>query len=92
MPSMKYRTRFRIRTIMIAIAAIAILMVPVKIAFHNPGSIWMLLGVVAIFGPSFGFLVFPIAVDWIAGTQNRVSSKYNESSGQASARRPNRPV
>jgi biotin transporter BioY len=53
---------------MIAIAAIAVLMVPFRIALDNPFSVWMRLGIVAIFGPSVGFLVFPIAVDWIAGT------------------------
>jgi hypothetical protein len=62
--------RFRIRTIMISIAAIAVLMVPVRIALDNPANLWILLGIVAVFGPRLGSRVVRIAVDWIAGKQH----------------------
>jgi hypothetical protein len=69
------RFRFKIRTIMITIAALAVLMVPVRIALYNPVFVGVLLGVLALFGPSIGLLLFPFALDRLAAKQNRLSSK-----------------
>jgi hypothetical protein len=70
------RFRFTIRTIMIAIAAIAVLMVLVRIALSNPVFVGVLLGILALFGPSVGLLLFPFVVDRLAAAQTRVASKF----------------
>lgn len=67
--------QLRIRTIMIAIAAFAVLMVPVRIALHNAAIVGVAFGVIALLGPSIGLSVFPFVLDKFAGPQSRVSSK-----------------
>jgi len=69
------RFRFTIQTLMIAIAAIAVLMFAVRIALYHPFVVVVLLGILAGFGPSVGLLLLPFAVDRLAAKRNRVSSK-----------------
>jgi hypothetical protein len=56
---------------MIVIAALALLMVPLRIAVQNPDYFGVLFGVLAWFGINFGILVTPFAVDRLGGTKNR---------------------
>jgi hypothetical protein len=68
--------RFRIRTIMIAIAAVAVLLSLVRVVSQYAVLLGISFGLLLFFGTSACILVSPFAVDWLAGAQNRTSSRF----------------
>jgi hypothetical protein len=61
---------------MIAIAAVAVLLSLVRFVSQHPVLLGISFGLLLLFGTTACILVTPFAVDWLAGAQNRASSRF----------------
>ena len=69
------RFRFKIRTLMITVATLAVVMVPARIAVYNQMVLGGMLGTLCFLGIIVAILVVPAAVGRGEAAQNRSSSK-----------------
>jgi hypothetical protein len=60
---------------MITVATLAVLMVPARVAVHNPVFLGALLGTLCFLGAIVAFLVVPLADVRGEAAENRLSSK-----------------